>query len=364
VDQNLKELLLARIKSGFLKVKIQNKVYTLKSISSQELYDVLDYSQIFEKEALSMDLMSDAELFSFLEENKFWSKEQEEHLKKLNNELDKLKIEYFESFFYKNKKKTVKAKLDKLKETINALYSDKHQYDHLSINYYIKINKAKFIYALGLYYNNKKVFKSVDQIANSSRAKLIDELFLNAINSKLPETQYREIARTDPWRSLWSCKEATSSIFGTALCDYTEEQKQLILCSTMYDTVYKHSECPSDEVIADDDALDGWMLHQRKKNASDKNKSLIEKAIPNEKIRNSEEVMVVIGNNHDTVADLTIEQIDDFNDADGKRIKAERFRHLMQKGSIQEQYMPDSQRKMREALYEQNRAVVTGQNNS
>ena len=43
------------------------------------------------------------------------------------------------------------------------------------------------------------------------------------------------------------------------------DQKTLITYSSMYDNVYESMDCPSDSVIDDDDALDGWFIVQRKK---------------------------------------------------------------------------------------------------
>jgi hypothetical protein len=42
----------------------------------------------------------------------------------------------------------------------------------------------------------------------------------------------------------------------------------------MYDNVYESMECPPDEVIKDDDMLDGWFIQQHK----DREKKLKEKS--------------------------------------------------------------------------------------
>lgn len=34
----------------------------------------------------------------------------------------------------------------------------------------------------------------------------------------------------------------------------------------MYDKIYEHPDCPDNDILEDDDALDGWMLHQQKEN--------------------------------------------------------------------------------------------------
>ena len=60
----------------------------------------------------------------------------------------------------------------------------------------------------------------------------------------------------------------------------------------MYDNVYESSESPSEEVIDDDDLLDGWFIIQRKKQEKEKLQSEVANMTNNEKITNSEEVYI------------------------------------------------------------------------
>jgi hypothetical protein len=47
----------------------------------------------------------------------------------------------------------------------------------------------------------------------------------------------------------------------------------------MYTKIYEHPECPNEDVIEDDDALDGWMLEQQKKNAKEKTEKGVDNLI-------------------------------------------------------------------------------------
>jgi hypothetical protein len=44
----------------------------------------------------------------------------------------------------------------------------------------------------------------------------------------------------------------------------------------MYDNIHEHPECPDDVIIADDDALDGWMLVQKNKSLQEKKQKGVE----------------------------------------------------------------------------------------
>lgn len=339
MDQFLRELYTSRICSG--KVKI-NKMY-YRTPSQEEFYGINEEYFRLNDEALSMGLYPSAEHFLWICDNKFWSKKEEDDYKQLLKELDNLKVNLFQIFYKNSEKKILKAKLDLVKQEIDRLHTKKHLMDHLSVDHYIRINKLKLTVGLGLHKDGKKIFRSLSHVKNTSRAEVIENAFVYLLDKKITELQYRDLARNDPWKSIWSCKE-TGKLFDSVI-DITDEQRQLILCSMMYDNVYKHSECPSDDVISDDDCLDGWMILQRRKRKAEEGKNVLDGILTNEKIKNSQEICIVSDGSKEE-----LDKIESFNDATSLRAKKERFDFLAKKGNIEEQYMPDSQRKMREMI--------------
>lgn len=92
--------------------------------------------------------------------------------------------------------------------------------------------------------------------------------------------EIREIARTSPWNSIWGIyKKGGNKLFLNDVLSM--EQQNIIQWSSLYDNVYESSECPSEEVINDNDALDGWLITQRKNREKDRNTSAVEKAAGN-----------------------------------------------------------------------------------
>ena len=61
----------------------------------------------------------------------------------------------------------------------------------------------------------------------------------------------------------------------------------------MYDNIFESPECPPDDVIQDDDALDGWLIVQRRKREEDQKRSAAENIIGNSKISNADEVFIM-----------------------------------------------------------------------
>jgi hypothetical protein len=60
----------------------------------------------------------------------------------------------------------------------------------------------------------------------------------------------------------------------------------------MYDNIQESMDCPTEDVINDDDMLDGWFILQRQKQESEKIKTEMEKR-SNSKIANSSEILIV-----------------------------------------------------------------------
>ena len=73
--------------------------------------------------------------------------------------------------------------------------------------------------------------------------------------------------------------------------EMTFDQRNICVWSRMYDNVQESHECPSEDVLNDDDLLDGWFIIQRKKQEHDKLVSEVEGMTNNEKIANSEEIL-------------------------------------------------------------------------
>lgn len=77
----------------------------------------------------------------------------------------------------------------------------------------------------------------------------------------LPSTEeIREIARSGEWRILWNMKGG--SLF--EILPLNPIQLRLAYFSQFYDNIAKSSEPPPQEVIEDDDMLDGWVLWSAK----------------------------------------------------------------------------------------------------
>ena len=103
----------------------------------------------------------------------------------------------------------------------------------------------------------------------------------------------------------------------------------------MYDSIAESPESPSDEIILDDDMLDGWLIIQRRERELRTKQKAAEDIIGNEKIANSDEVYIVAKSEED------ISNINELNDPQAKAIKHAREKALLSEERTKQQDLPD-----------------------
>jgi muconolactone delta-isomerase len=153
----------------------------------------------------------------------------------------------------------------------------------------------------------------------------------------LSDTKCRDLARNDPWKSLWIVRDKSHiSLFANPQnTELTHNQKNLLIWSQMYDNIQESMECPNKQVIEDDDMLDGWFIVQHKKREKERNEREFENETKNEKIKNASEVYVVSNSQQQT------DKINSLNNTQASIVKAQRFAALKRFNSLEEQNLPD-----------------------
>src|SRR5690606_30724708 len=123
--------------------------------------------------------------------------------------------------------------------------------------------------------------------------------------------------------------------FGMPDCELNDEQRRLIVWSKMYDSIRESMDAPTENVIQDDDALDGWMLVQKKKREKDRRAEQVESSIKSDRIRNSQDVMIKTWNQEDA------EKITELNDEQGNMFRKMRVGQIKKSGSLEAKDMAD-----------------------
>tara|TARA_R110000824_G_scaffold219415_2_gene406309 strand:- start:965 stop:1990 length:1026 start_codon:yes stop_codon:yes gene_type:complete len=267
--QHEKELFLARIRCGYYIYKGKKVTLYLYAPTKEQNYEVqFVFSEAY-NEALAGGSMVEEELLEMLEEQGLWNEDTKERLEELEKEEEKYKKEIFEFFFEIGSREASRRELKKVKEEILQLNYDRHSYDFLTCD-----GIATFAQSMWLIENTTKL---ADGTLYDWEEISPDKLLVEFRKEAIGESVYRELARTTPWRNFWNCSKSCNSIFGVPAIDLSTEQSSLISFSLLYDNVYQSTECPPDAIVEDNDAIDGWILIQKEKQAKTQKEKLLEK---------------------------------------------------------------------------------------
>ena len=219
------------------------------------------------KAAISEGIMTEAEMLKELGDKGVWTKEDDEKIKYLEAELEKINnSQMLESSTKRAKQKFEKLKLS-ISNHINELKTRRINALDNSAERLAYENKIRaYIYAVIEDENEQRFWKTWKEFEDYPDNKMIDSIAGALTSDKdIDSKKIRYIARNPIWRYKWSANKSTNNLFNRSTTELTDEQNALIYWSQLYDSVYDAYERPPNSVIEDDDALDAWLSEQSEK---------------------------------------------------------------------------------------------------
>jgi hypothetical protein len=337
MDKKNIDLYLSRILSGYYIFSYNNTKYKLIYPTVDIKYESELYAHDeYEANKFNDWLLQDDILNSLIGLG-LWSYNGDENLKKLETQIEDLKVDLYNNHFNTTKLKTIRRYLSNTKSSYNKQYSIRHSFDNYTLEGYLESLKNQYILAHSLYdTSNNLVFSNLNDINY-----LLFNSISNIISSDMIDTAtYRKIARSNLWNNYWSSNN--HQIFNKPVIEWTDEQKMLVMFTKMYDNAREHSECPPDSIFEDDDLFDGWMISQRRENEKQKNKNRTSKLLEGKNLKNANEVFLVVGSQDEA------QNIYDLNDPISRNIIKERSSLVNNNKDTQipEQNLPDVQRQL------------------
>jgi hypothetical protein len=331
------ELLLYRIFCGYLIFSLNNETYKLSSANLTIKYEAqILYNNIINDEKYN-DWIREDNLDNLLVYLNLWTKDTSMIIKDIEKKIDNHKVEYYTHFKFSDKKNSIKKNLENYKKQLSSILNKKEELYSNTLEGYANSIKNEFIITRTLYKNDKLVFNNS---CNENNYLLFNNVVseLNKYNINIYD--FKKIAKNNIWRSYWNVKK--DKVFSDSL---TDDQRTLIGISQMYDRVYEHPECPSDEIIDDDDALDGWMIVQQRKTKKDKKQQQVDNLNP--KLKNAQEVFLFANDNNEA------EEIIGLNNLEGLSRMKSKINHVKKFGLTEDGRLPDVQIDLRNQLNEQ-----------
>lgn len=341
MDNAKKLSVLNRILTGTVCLSMNNTVYTLSPPNKQQIA----LGEMVYQETLNdckyNDLMTRDQAAALLHKRRIWTTENDSQYEQLSKSLEDLKVELYRSLYNDRKKDQLRKRIKQVNRGLHKSLEKKYSLDHMTLENHAETTRDEFITAICIkdpHGNPVYSYDNWNKEGNYVLQRFLNHLMKNIITVE----EYREIARTDPFRSMWMIGQAT--VFDVPACLLTMEQKSLIMYSRMYDNVYEHMERPSDEVIEDDDMLDGWFIQERREAEKERKKKEVDKLLDKKgagKHGAGGELFVV------AETQTEAQKIRELNDLNTAMKMKQRDQALREKGRLEEHQLPDVQLELR-----------------
>ena len=305
--------------SGIVVIRIGKEYIYCKPPSAEDKTFADFFSQEQYDDALIDGIWTQKDAEEHLIELGYWDKENEDKLEQFRENIDNMRLDYFNQFYNSQTKEYIKKSIDGIEKKINKLYAIKHTF-HDKTCEYIKS------YSFESHVLSKNAFLSNGELAST-------KFSIHRLVTKFKDQAYsigtraREVAKSDAWKNHWfSLKNET---FDNKRSTLTDLQLSVIGWSNYYENVYQSMDKPSDEIIEDDIAIDGWSISQRRKRKEEEKQRNAEKMLP-ENMSNAGEIFIPVKNQQEQRDVLSL------NDGAGKA-KLKSLKHdLKTRGSLSE----------------------------
>ncbi len=308
------------------------KPYFIASPSREDRFLAEQTYLTIYQEALTSGVLSEKEITKLLRKYNLWDDSQDNIMIELRKNVEQYKVDLFKSYTQSSRVAALRKTLQDTRKYLDELYNKKTQLDYLGSKYAAQVAKQHYLMGKSLFKRkNIPVYRSTDWCRKYDDG-LLNAAYKALTSYSLSEGDYRSLARSTAWRNVWHLRKG-GNLFGRASVDFSAQQRQLVMYSNMYDNIYKNPDCPADEVIEDDDILDGWLIEQKRKRDTEGNKNTVMSKVT-DKVANSEEIYILC-NPEDT------KKVVDCNDVAGKIALRMRQKQVEEEGCVPEQRSKD-----------------------
>ena len=333
MKQHEREFFISLIRCGKVFINHNNLRLVIKPLTLDQVFESCEVYNTSYNQGYIDGIMTEEEMNDWMVINELWDRRDDELTEKIKKDIEQFKVEIYNARNNTPLREGIRSYLRAAESKLGSHLQRKNQYFQNTTEGYASIEKLSWCIRNSTYCNDK-----LYDFNEISLQYVVDEWQ----SSFLTDKQSRELARNEPWKSLWIVREnANTKLFNISdNCELTHNQKNLIIWSQMYDNIQESLDCPSKDVIEDDDMLDGWFIIQGKKREKERAEQELDKNIDSNKIKNSSEVFVIADNDADA------NKINNLNDSHAAIIKRQREALIRKKGSVTQDQFADEKLKM------------------
>jgi hypothetical protein len=303
--------------------------------------------------AISEGMLTEAAMLDELDNRGIWTEEDDQIIEGLKEDITKIKRGMLDYIFQTDKLEKIRSTLRRAEQAYVNKFTEKQRLLTETAEAYALINEQKYI--IGCISENKDSTPvwpneaSFEACADIILINRLSEFYFQT--SRISEGTLREIARTEPWRTIWNSAKTVGELFVGPPIIWTQNQKSLAGWSKSYDVAFEAYERPSMDIVKDDDLLDSWFIREADKANSRAHKNSVKPSTGRQKGR--QELFI-------PASKEGAKRVYELNDASGRQRVKVKQKELERKGRVKEQDMSDSQREMRQTLMTMRNEHVKG----
>ncbi len=317
MEQHEREYFISRVRCGYYRIKSDGLVIKVMPPHLEDLFLSQEHYQNVYDDAVSQGVMTESESLEWMIENNLWDSTKDDKIKAIEKDIEKLQVKIYQYRFQPRMVYEGKKLLRQAERALKDINKEKQLYYNNTCEGIASQEKAVFLFQKSCQ-TDDKAFDFGDSVSNN--------LFYLWACQILSESQIRELARNEPWRSSWSVRESSDLFIDYKDRDLTVDQKNLITWSRMFDNINESMDCPTDDVLEDDDMLNGWLVIQRQESEKAKQEKTADTML-SDKVANSQEILLMAHSKEEA------SMINDFNSPHAKRVQKDRLSTVKQKGT-------------------------------
>jgi hypothetical protein len=341
MEQFQREFFVYRLTSNYQRFKRGSTVLKIITPTPNILYEGQEtYLETLET-AREYNIATDEDIDKLLRERELWSDYDEDQLVNvLPKHIEYWKVEIFNRFGISKERKQLELHLDAARTGLQALFARKHSFDHFTQHGLATFARWQKLVELS-------TFNMDDTPYDWSEVGINDVLEFISKNT-MNEEIIRDVARNEPWKSIWMAGKRTGNLFGKPSVSLSDEQRRIVNWSGLYDNVSEYPDCPVDEIIAHDDAFDGWLiLKNREREKTQREESFKKK---HSSTMDAPEVGIVMSDEDRENPQKFRETVYGMNDPTSRMIVNNRFNTINRLGECKDTDFADVQRDINKGL--------------
>ena len=254
------QFLLYRLINGYYYTDFQGRKLKVVTPSAKIKYEANIYHDQVQQELKfheADEWLSEVRRERILNHFGIWNNDKEKRLKELEKNQEELKLGLYLGFAIKKNRELFKKELKNNRKEVAKLYSAKDTYRDLTKEFFLTKCKNHFLLKHTVYLNDKLFFRRKDINC------FILDYFLGQYSYERIYDQIPQLIRSYDWTNYWTASKGR--LLGNLTKDLNDEQLFAINSTLSLDSIKKHPECPTNEVLLDPDATDGWIISENRK---------------------------------------------------------------------------------------------------